>query len=301
MKIFITGGTGFLGSQVVKKLSEAGNEISVVSRIARQSKYPKVNYVLWDGKTSNGWSQMISGCDSVVNLAGEGIFERRWNSNVKKVLLESRVQTTKLIVDAISAAVPKPKTLISASAIGFYGDTLDEEVSENSKPGTDFLAEVCQEWENQAYKAQDLGVRVALPRIGIVLGPNGGALKKILPPFKAFLGGPLGSGTQWFPWIHIDDAVQGILFPLENREIQGPYNMVAPEICRMGDFCKTLGSVIHRPNWLRVPQALLKILLGERSECLVAGQRVSSQKLIQSGFKFQHPSLTEALSSLIRL
>jgi uncharacterized protein (TIGR01777 family) len=237
--------------------------------------------------------------DVVVNLAGESIAKSRWTNSVKQEILASRIKATKALVAAINDGYIQPKVLINASAVGYYGPCGDEEKTEETGAGQDFLAQVCQEWENEAYKVQNPITRVITARIGLVLGAEG-ALNKMVLPFKIYLGGSLGSGSQWLSWIHINDLTRLIMFMMEYRELSGPINATAPEPVRMKTFCSVLGKVLNRPSWLPVPELMLKIALGEMAEMLLHGQRVVPKKAINAGFEFRYPNLRLALEDVLK-
>jgi uncharacterized protein len=304
MKIAITGATGFVGSRLVEKLKDQGHQIVIFTRNTEKAKrifsptnYPNLEIVAYNLTESGDWQQKISGCDAVVNLAGEPISER-WTPEHKKAILESRQFGTQKVVEAISKANPKPGVLINASAIGYYGTSETAIFDENSPSGNDFLAQVCQVWEAEAKKVKEVGVRLVILRLGIVLG-KGGALAKMIPPFQLFAGGPIGSGRQWFSWIHREDLVNLILEALKRPDIEGTYNATAPSPVRMTQLCKTLGEVIHRPSWLPVPDFALELLLGEGSKVVLEGQQVLPIATEGIGFQYQYPTLKPALENII--
>lgn len=304
MKIAITGATGFVGSCLVKKLTASGQQILALSRNPQKAKllfppgkFPNLEIVGCQITESGAWQQAISGCDAVVNLAGEPIAER-WTAEYKKAILASRQLGTRKIVEAISQASAKPSVLINASAIGYYGTSETATFDENSPPGSDFLAQVCQAWEAEAAKARELGVRLAILRLGIVLG-QGGALARMIPPFKLFAGGPLGNGKQWFSWIHLDDLVHLIWEILDHSELEGIFNTTAPNPVRMSEFCQTLGEVLNRPSWLPVPDFALELLLGESAKVVLEGQQVLPVRLQAAGFQYQYSILKQALTAIV--
>jgi uncharacterized protein len=304
MKIAITGATGFVGSRLVEKLHAKGQQIVVFSRNIERAKkvfptsaFPKVEIVSYDPKKSGNWQQKIAGCDAVVNLAGEAIAER-WSAEHKKAILESRQLGTQKIVEAIKQAEPKSSVLVNASAIGYYGTSETTTFDETSAPGDDFLAQVCQAWEAEANKVKDAGVRLVILRVGIVLD-NGGALAKMIPPFKLFAGGSIGSGRQWFSWIHRDDLVNLIIEAIQRPEMQGTFNATAPNPVRMSQLCQTLGEVLNRPSWLPVPDFALEILLGEGAQVILQGQQVLPKATQATGFQYQYPSLKPALKAIL--
>jgi uncharacterized protein (TIGR01777 family) len=244
------------------------------------------------------WQNAVNGADGIVNLAGEPIAAKRWNEAQKKRLRSSRLAATASLVAAIAKADGKPRFLINASAVGYYGARGDEFITENTGPGQDFLARLCVDWENEAKRAEALGVRVVLLRTGIVLARGQGALAKMIPPFRIFFGGPLGRGQQWMPWVHIDDEIGLITYLIENAEARGAFNATAPNPVTMNEFSKTLGDVLSRPSWARVPGSVLALMLGEMSEMLVNGQRAVPEAALKSGYVFKYPELLEALRAL---
>ena len=244
------------------------------------------------------WQHVLDGADGVIHLAGEPIAGKRWSDDQKQRLHESRINPTRMIVDGIAKAKQKPKFLINASAVGYYGPHGDETLTEQSPAGTDFLGRLCQGWEAEANRAKALGLRVALVRTGIVLGKGQGALAKMVPPFKFFAGGRLGSGKQWFPWIHIEDEVGLIIFLMNHEKADGPFNATAPNPVTMDEFCKALGKVLSRPSWAPVPASLLSLILGEMAEMLLTGQRALPQAAEKLGYEFKFRNVAEALQSL---
>ena len=304
MKIAITGATGFVGTSLVKKLNKPENQLLILTRnparatkVFPASAFPNLEIVTYTPKKEGEWQQAISGCDAVINLAGEPISER-WSPKHKKEILDSRQLGTRTIVEAIKKADPKPKVLVNASAIGYYGTSETKTFEESSAPGEDFLAQVCQKWEAEAQKVTEAGARLVILRIGIVLG-DGGALGKMLGAFKMFAGGPLGSGHQWFSWIHIDDLVGLIVEALSRQDMEGTFNATAPNPVRMNEFCETLGEVLKRPSWLPVPNFALEALLGEGSIIVLEGQEVLPKKTESIGFKYRYPTLKPALKEII--
>ncbi len=299
MKIVVTGGTGFIGKSLVRRLKEKGHSVIVLTRQVKLEKKSKdVRTLRWDGKNSGGWVHEVEGVDAFINLAGESI-QGRWNNEKKENILSSRLDSTRCIVQAIRLMEKKPHVLIHASAVGYYGDVPEGEVTESSPKGSGFLADVCAQWEQEALKAQDLGVRTVIFRLGVVLSKRGGALKKMLPPFRFFLGGPLGNGTPWFPWVSRRDVRRALLFALEKPELSGPVNLVAPQSVTMNEFSTVLGRVLGRPSSLRVPAWMCKILFGEMSQVMLEGQKVVPKKLLDAGFRFRFPTLYEALASTL--
>jgi len=302
MNIVVSGGTGFIGNALLKRLVESGHRVTLLTRNPDAVKHPpggRVDVERWDGKTAGSWAQCVDGADAVMNMAGEPIAAKRWTDTQKTRILNSRLDATRAIVAAIQKAEQKPSVLVNASAVGYYGHVESGDVTESHPKGVDFLADTCARWEEEVTKAEPLGVRVVRLRTGIVLEKDGGALKKMLLPFKLFVGGSLGSGHQWFPWVHRDDVVGIILFVLEHADLSGPVNVAAPEPVTMKQFCKALGAVMGRPSWAPVPAFVLRVTLGEMSDMLLTGQRVVPQKLQEAGYSFRYPRLDEALAAIV--
>lgn len=292
MKLLITGGTGFIGAPLCRALVQHGHELVVLTRQANRSPTPGIRFLSWQGSE---WQRAIQDADGVINLAGESLAAKRWSPSQKARIQESRLQTTQRLVDAIAADSRRPSVLVNASAIGFYGAHDDEELTETAPPGCGFLAQLCQAWEAAAQRAEPLGVRVVRLRIGLVLGPGGGALAKMVPPFRCFIGGPLGSGRQWVSWIHREDLIGLIEWALTTPGLSGALNATAPAPVTMRALCRELGAVLHRPSWAPVPAIVLRLLLGEMADLLLTGQRVISQVALRRGYRFLHPSLRDAL------
>ena len=300
MKVAITGATGFVGSRLVEQLQAQGHQPLILTRkpAAASRTFPNVEVVAYTPTESGDWQQAIAGCDAVVNLAGEPIAEKRWTPQEKEEILNSRKLGTQKIVEAIAQANPKPKVLVNASAIGYYGTSETATFDETSPSGNDFLAEVCQAWEAQAQKVKEAGVRLVILRFGIVLG-NGGALAKMIPPFQLFAGGPLGTGQQWVAWIHRDDLVRLIIEALTRPDWEGVFNATAPNPVRMSEFCQVLGDVLHRPSWLPVPSFALEALLGEGAKVVLEGQQVLPKRTTSSGFEYRYPTVKQALEEIL--
>jgi uncharacterized protein (TIGR01777 family) len=299
MKLVIAGASGFIGSVLVQRLSQRGHALELLSRKPKSREAaPNAMWLAWEPGGSGGWEESIDGADGVVNLAGEGIAEKRWTERQKQIIRSSRIESTRALVQAIAQAKTKPKFLINASAVGYYGARGDETLTEESAAGKDYLARVCVDWEEEAKKAEDHGARVALLRTGIVLAKGKGALAKMVPPFKFFIGGPLGSGKQWMPWIHIEDEIGIILCLIENANAHGAFNATSPNPVTMEEFCSALGKVLNRPSWASVPASALALLLGEMADMLLTGQRALPEGVQKLGYNFKHPILTEALESL---
>jgi uncharacterized protein (TIGR01777 family) len=288
-----------IGSLLTERWRQSSHSLVLLSRRPpAEISVAKKQWLAWQPGASGEWERAIDGADAIINLAGEPIAGKRWTTEQKKILRSSRIEGTKALVDAIAKAQIKPKLMISSSAVGYYGPHGDQTLNEDSKPGDDFLARLCVDWEAEAQKAEALGVRVCLLRTGIVLAKGQGALKKMVPPFKMFIGGPLGSGRQWMPWIHIEDEVSVIQFLVENERARGAFNGTAPNPVTMAEFSETLGAVLNRPSWARVPPSVLALVVGEMAEMLLNGQRAIPEAAIKLGFKFKYPNLKLALESL---
>lgn len=306
MKVAITGATGFVGSRLVERLQETGHTAVVLTRnpdqarqVFPQSRFSQVEIVAYQPTESGAWQQVIAGCDGVVNLAGEPIAEKRWTPEVKAQVLNSRKLGTEKVVEAIAQATPKPGVLVNASAIGYYGTSETATFDEASPSGDDFLATVCQNWEAAAEKVRELGVRLVILRIGIVVG-QGGAIAKMIPPFKLFAGGPIGSGNQWFSWIHREDLVNLILQALTQTAMAGTFNATAPNPVRMAELCKTLGEAMNRPSWLPVPAMALEALLGDGAKVVLEGQEVLPKRTLETGFQYQYPTVKPAIEQVLK-
>lgn len=302
-KIVITGATGLIGKKLVNALVNRGDEVIIFSRNSEKAKsiLPKAKkFVEWNYKKPDNWKSEINGVDAVIHLAGINLFSKRWNDAFKKEVLESREVSTRNLADAIKSCGNKPGVLVSASGIGYYGNCGDKILSEESPVGNDFLADVCKVWENEAKKVEQSGVRSVQVRTGLVLSTEDGALKQMLPPFKFFIGGPLGSGKQWASWLHIDDIVGVYIHAIDNTKLSGAVNAASPNPVRMKEFAKTLGKVLHRPSLFPVPQFVLKIVVGEAAEVVTASQRVDVKKLLNNGYQFKFKELESALKNLLK-
>ncbi len=291
MRVLVTGGTGLVGRRACDALRGAGHAVTVVSR--EPGRVP-ARAIGWDGLRA-----AMPETDAIVNLAGDPIAGARWTVARKAEIYRSRIEGTRALVDALAAAEPRPKVLVSASAVGYYGDRGDEPLDETARPGTDFLARVCVEWEAEARRAEALGVRVVLLRLGIVLAPDGGALSAMLLPFRAGLGGPLGSGKQWMSWVHRDDVVGLILAALGDEAWTGPVNATSPNPVPNKDFTRALGRALHRPAFLPVPAVGLRVLLGEMATMLLSGQRALPRVAERLGYAWRQPELPAALDTCV--
>ncbi|MFN3690111.1 MAG: TIGR01777 family oxidoreductase [Fimbriimonadales bacterium] len=298
MRILIAGGTGFIGKAMVRAWATQ-HTLIVLTRTPDKAPLPDgVQAVGWDGATLGAWTQSLEGVDALINLAGEPIAQR-WTPAVKQRLWDSRVKTTALLAQAIQQATAPPRVMLQASAIGIYDQSSDTVADEDSPAGSGFLADLGKAWEAAAQPVQERGVRLCLMRIGVVLGAGGGALERMLTPFKLGVGGPLGSGRQWLSWIHLDDVVGAAAFLLERAELSGAFNFTAPNPVTMHEFAKTLGRVLLRPALLRVPGFALRMMLGEAAEFLLQGSRVVPKRLQGAGYAFRYPTLEAALRNLL--
>ena len=312
-KIIVIGATGSIGSKLCDTLLSKGDEVTVFTRNPDDAKMilPDVNnFVEWnynDGldvpSSQNlhhtGWREELNGKDAIVHLAGANLGAKRWNEKYKKLCYDSRVISTRNLVEALKSVDQKPKVFICSSAVGFYGDRGDDILNENEPPANNYLAKLCFDWEKEAATADALGIRRVSIRTGLVLNKDEGLLKQMLPTFKMFLGGYLGNGKQWFPWIHIDDIVGIYLQAIDNEEISGAVNAASPGIARMKEFAKTLGNVLSRPALFPIPTSAVKILKGELGNYATDSQRISTSKIIKSGYKFEFENLETALRNLL--
>lgn len=301
MKIVVAGGTGFVGKALLRGLAGRGDEVVLLSRGPETFEAAAgIRAVYWDGRSSQAVFPHIGGAEAVVNLAGENVASGRWSAPRKERILSSRVDSTRALVEAIGALDKKPAVLVNASAVGYYGNVDAGMVTEESPSGEGFLAEVCRRWEEEAARVLEHGTRAVMLRIGIVLEKDGGALSRMILPFRLFAGGPLGNGRHWFPWIHRDDVVGAILHALDNNSVRGAVNATAPEPVRMREFCVRLGRVLGRPSWARVPAPVLRFLVGEMADdMLLAGARAVPAKLRETGYRFLYPELDAALAAIL--
>ncbi len=303
MHTLITGGTGLIGRALIASLVADGHTVTVLSRAPEkhQSSLPAgVNAVKWDGKSAEGWGHLANSVDAIVNLAGEGIADGRWSDERKRRIVQSRVDAGKAVVEAIRQAQQKPKVLVQASAVGYYGVGNATPLPESSAPGNDFLGQVCFDWEASSAEVERMGVRRVVIRTGIVLSTGGGAFPKLLLPFYLFAGGPLGNGRQYFPWIHIDDQVRAIRFLMENENARGPFNLAAPQPPTNREFVQKVGKAMGRPALLPVPAFVFKIIFGEMSTVLLDGQRAVPQALERAGFAFAYPEAVAAVRDILQ-
>ena len=302
-RIVITGATGFIGRPLSLELARAGYEVFCLTRT------PEKGGVFfqgccearkWDAQSADGWGFLVDGAFAVVNLAGDNLAEGRWTTAKKRRILASRLKSGAACLEAIRTAGVKPRVLVQASAVGFYGPRADEELDEGSAPGSGFLAGVVRQWEDSTREAEDHGVRRVVIRSGLVLGLSGGVFPRLVTPFRFYLGGPIGGGRQWFSWIHIEDEIRAIRFLLERSDLSGVFNLTAPAPLAEKDFARALGRSLGRPSWLPVPAWFLALLFGAKArETLLSGQRVVPKRLVQSGFEFLYPAAAQALGDLL--
>lgn len=302
MKVFITGGTGFVGTTLTQKLAQEGHEVTLLTRRTRTppSPWPNVSYFEGDPTQKGPWQEKVADQDVAINLAGASIF-RRWSDSTKKLIWDSRIQTTKNLVEALSERKGKATCLLSASAVGYYGFHEDEMLDESSPSGQGFLAALGREWESAAIKARDYGVHVILMRFGIVLGRRGGALQQMIPAFKWWMGSPLGSGNQWFSWIHEQDLVDIFLYLIKEKRLSDAVNCTAPNPATNRELTRVLGEVLGKPTFMpAVPGFVMSLILGEFGSVLLKGQRVVPKKLLDGGFRFSFPDIRSALKDLLK-
>lgn len=303
MRIIMTGGTGLIGRALCTALLADNHIVTVLSRNPDTSRDMPTGVVVeeWDSKTTQGWGHLVDGADAIINLAGAGIADGPWTAKRKQIIRESRIDAGLAVQSAIEAATNKPHTLIQASAVGYYGqDRGDEVITEESSPGSDFLAKVCFDWEMSTAPVVHMGVRRLILRTGIVLSNEGGAFPKMTLPFKFFAGGRLGNGKQWMPWIHIEDEVRAIQYLLSHEHLEGPFNLSAPNPVTNKQFSQIVGAQMGRPALLPAPGFAIKTALGEMSTILLDGQRALPKKLEDAGFIFTYPTAQEALSQLLK-
>jgi len=294
MHALVFGGTGFVGGILVNLLCARNDRATIVTRNPETARTARA------GVAMSAWPDDVSKYDAVVNLAGASVSAKRWNEAYKRELVTSRVDYTKRLVETIAKSHTKPRVLMNASAVGYYGDRSEELLTESSAPASGFLADLCVAWEREALEAEKLGVRVVNLRIGIVLGRHGGALQKMVPIWKLGLGGPFGSGAMWLPWIHVNDCAGLILHAIDRESVRGPLNAAAPGIVRNKEFARVLGKVVSRPAFLPVPPFALRLAVGEFAAQLLASEKVVPQVALDSGYRFQWPELEPALKNCLQ-
>lgn len=300
MNVFITGGTGFVGTFLTRRLIGTGHSVTILTHAlsGKELNIPGLTYEVGNPTIPGAWQDKVREHDIIINLAGASIFSR-WTDEQKKILRSSRLDTTRHVVDALPEDA-RHVTFFSTSAVGYYGFHEDEELTESSPAGDDFLARLASDWEAEALRAKEKGARVVITRFGIVLGKNGGALGQMIPLFKMFLGGPLGSGRQWFSWVHMEDLAGAFVFLLERPELAGAFNLCSPLPVRNRDLGRAIGGVLHRPSFLPAPAFMTKLILGEFGSVLLKGQRVIPRRLLDAGFSFCYPEIEKALVRIIR-
>ena len=298
-KILVTGGTGLVGDLLTKKLQDQGYDVNIMSRNPEKVKNLKAFY--WDSKKQEIDEKCLDGIDTIIHLAGENIADGRWTDQRKKILISSRSESIGLLYDLMKRREHQVKAVLSASAVGFYGDRANEILDEESFVGTGFLAHCCNEWEKAVDQGTEIGLRVAKFRIGLLLTPKGGVLEIFKLMVKTFTATKLGSGQQWFPWIHSDDLIGMFLWAVENDNVKGVFNATAPNPVRNKEFTKTLSDVLHRPFWpLAIPKSMFKLLMGEKSELVLMSTHTKSDKIIKAGFTFKFLCLKTALQDLTK-
>lgn len=299
MKILITGGTGFIGFFLITKLIQEGHEVSILTRKENEGKNKSHNVflILGDPAAPGSWQQEVKNYDAIINLAGASIFNR-WTNEQKKLIRESRISTTRNIIDAMDGST-KGITLLNASAVGYYGLHGDKELTEEAPPGDDFLATVAREWEEEALRAKQKGVRVCLMRFGIVLGTDGGALGQMIRLFKKFLGGPIGKGNQWFSWVHVDDLTNAFSFLLKHPELEGPFNVCSPNPVRNRALAEAIGEALNRPSLIPTPSFMIRLMLGEFGSVILNGQKVLPRRLLENGFVFIYQDIDKAIAAIV--
>jgi hypothetical protein len=300
MKVLITGGSGLIGRALTASLIADGHEVIILSRDPEKSKraLPGVQLVKWDGKTSEGWGHLVEDTGAIVNLAGENLSAGLWTDARKQRILNSRLNAGRAVLQAIDNANHKPSVLIQASGVGYYGVQNPDLLDESAPRGSDFLADVSRDWEAVTKPVEEMGVRRVILRSGVVSSQPGGPPGLMLLPFRFYVGGPLGSGTQWLSLIHIEDEVRAILFLIENKSASGVFNLSAKAVTN-AEFSKAAGKALRKPSFIRVPRFLLKLVLGEMSTMVLDGQRAAATKLTESGFKFKYEQIEDALKSLV--
>lgn len=302
MRTIIAGGTGLIGSALACGLLKSGNEVYILSRAPEKyaSASPAGAKLLrWDGKSGRDWANLIDANTAIVNLAGSNLGAGRWTAQRRKEILESRSFAGQAVVEAVTRAEQKPFVVLQSSAVGYYGDNGEAQLTEKSAGGHDFGAQVCQVWENATAEVESMGVRRAIFRTGVVISTQGGAFPRLLLPFRFFVGGPVGNGKQWFPWIHLDDEIAAIRFLLENQAARGIFNLGAPNPVRQRELAKAIGKTIHRPALIPAPAFALKIVFGEMASVLLASQRMLPEKLTAAGFSFKFPQIDAALRDIL--
>ena len=305
MRVFLTGGTGLIGTRIVRDLKERGDQPVVLTRNAEGAKKKfgeGVEIVEGDPTVEGDWMGVIENCEGVINLAGENVFAKRWNDKFKEKVRMSRLNATDNVVKALArnprTGEGQPKVLVSASAIGYYGASEEEEFTEEGRPGDDYMAQVCVDWEKHALEAESHGIRVALVRVGVVLDKEGGALAKMWTPFKMFVGGKVSNGKQWMSWVHHED-IKGIFLHALDNDVSGPLNGVAPNPVRNKEFTKAFGKALGRPTIFPIPRFMLRLMLGEVADVIATGQKVIPKRTQEVGYTYKFPHIAEALQDVV--
>lgn len=313
MRVVITGGTGLIGRALSANLAADGHEVIVLTRSTERASSPERGTPLpdgvraehWDARTVEGWGYLADGADAIVNLAGasvagEGFFPTRWTEKQRRLIRESRLNSSRAVVKAVAQAERKPRVVIQASGVGYYGYRGDESLTEEAEPGDDWAARfTVEDWEPSTAPVEEMGVRRAVARTGVVLSTEDGALPRLLLPFRLFVGGPMGSGDQWYSWIHLEDQARALRFLIENEEARGAFNISAPSPVRNGELAKLIGKVMGRPSWIPVPGFALRLAFGEVAEVVLKGQRAVPKGLLDLGFEFHFPAAEAAIKDLL--
>jgi uncharacterized protein len=301
MRVVVPGGSGMLGRRLAAALVGDGYEVILLSRTPeRVGGLPAgVRVEGWDGRTADGWGRLADGAAAIVNLAGESLAGGRWTDERKRKIVQSRTNAGAAVVEAVKAATARPPLVIQVSGVGYYGPHGDEKLTEKDRPGRDFGAQVCVQWEAASAPVEALGVRRVVIRTGVVLSPEAIALQRLMLPYRFFAGGRLGNGRQWFSWVHIADYVAGVRFLMDRADASGIFNLTAPEPLTNADLAKALGQAMGRPAWMPVPAAAMRLVFGEMSSVLLEGQRVVPDRLLEMGFRFQFPDVSQALRDLV--
>jgi uncharacterized protein len=301
MRILITSGTGMIGRALTAELIAGGHSLWTLSRNPQASTLaPGETMVQWDSQSTRGWGHLVNEVDAIINLTGENIGAGRWTPARKREIVFSRVEAGQAVMEACRTASSRPKVLLQASAIGYYGKTGERTLTESDPPGDDFLGQACAAWEGATKAVEDLGMRHIVTRTGLVVARKGGFMDPVLLQYRLFGGGPLGSGRQWWSWILLSDVVRAMRFLIENERASGPYNLTAPNPVRMKDFGRAVGSVLRRPHLIPIPAFALKLVLGEMSQLVLEGQRVIPDRLQSAGFEFQYDEIQPALEKTLR-
>lgn len=301
MHVVIAGGSGLIGSLLASELMQDGYEVIVLTRDPNRARLPQgVKIAVWDGRTPKGWSHWLEGAGAVVNLVGENLGGQRWTAERKRRIVSSRVEPGRAILEGLRQTTSRPAVLIQGSAIGYYGQSGDRVVDESSPAGEDFLADICRQWEASTQAVEELGIRRVVIRSAVVLARGNPAIEPMLLKMRLFMGGPLGSGQQWFPWIYWKDHVAAIRFLMQKEDAWGPFNLIAPNPQTNAQFSRELAHIMGRPYWLPVPAFALRWVFGEMAVMVLSGQRAIPRRLLELGFQFQYPTAREALKDMLK-